>query len=122
MRELRLGGRDSHAVYSLSLRVAAVHPASGRGIEDQKHGTRRGGGLMCGHCGCGAKTGVTVLNLQNGKKAGISGHSHDDVHDHADVHADDTRHGHDHDHGTAHGYHQHHHDHDHDDHHSHDHV
>ena len=63
---------------------------------------------MCGHCGCGTKTGATVLNLQTGKEIAMGGHSHD--HDH--VHADGGRHSHGHDHG------QHHHDHGHE----HDHV
>jgi hydrogenase nickel incorporation protein HypB len=50
---------------------------------------------MCGHCGCGDKTGATILNLQTGKEIAMSGHSHE--HDH--VHADGTRHHHAHDDG-----------------------
>jgi hydrogenase nickel incorporation protein HypB len=59
---------------------------------------------MCGHCGCGDKTGATILNLQTGKQVEMGGHSHS--HDH--VHPDGTRHSHDHGHD-----HQHAHEHDH---------
>jgi hydrogenase nickel incorporation protein HypB len=60
---------------------------------------------MCGHCGCGDKTGATILNLQTGKEIAMGGHSHDHVH------ADGTRHSHSqgehgHDHGHRHGQHQ----------------
>jgi hydrogenase nickel incorporation protein HypB len=80
---------------------------------------------MCGHCGCGDKTGATVLNLQTGKEVAMGGHSHD--HDH--VHADGTKHSHGHDHGYSHDHvhadgtrHHHAHDDGHHDHgHSHDH-
>lgn len=63
---------------------------------------------MCGHCGCGDKTGATILNLQTGKETTMGGHSHD--HDH--VHADGTRHNHGHDHGHDH-HHGHSHEHEH---------
>ena len=65
---------------------------------------------MCGHCGCGDKTGATILNLQTGKEVAMGGHSHDHVH------ADGTRHSH------GHGEHDHGHDHQHSQHHEHDHV
>jgi hydrogenase nickel incorporation protein HypB len=65
---------------------------------------------MCGHCGCGDKTGATILNLQTGKEIAMGGHSHDHVH------ADGTRHSH------GHGEHDHGHDHQHGQHHEHDHV
>ena len=65
---------------------------------------------MCGHCGCGDKTGATILNLQTGKEVAMGGHSHDHVH------ADGTRHSH------GHGEHDHGHDHQHGQHHEHDHV
>jgi hydrogenase nickel incorporation protein HypB len=71
---------------------------------------------MCGHCGCGDKTGATVHNLQTGEKMIMGGHSHDHDHEHDHVHADGTRHRHGHDDGE--------HDHSHDagHHHAHDHV
>jgi len=65
---------------------------------------------MCGHCGCGDKTGATILNLQTGKEVAMGGHSHDHVH------ADGTRYSH------GHGEHDHGHDHQHSQHHEHDHV
>jgi hydrogenase nickel incorporation protein HypB len=65
---------------------------------------------MCGHCGCGDKTGATILNLQTGKEIAMGGDSHDHVH------ADGTRHSH------GHGEHDHGHDHQHGQHHEHDHV
>jgi hydrogenase nickel incorporation protein HypB len=83
---------------------------------------------MCGHCGCGAKAGATVLNLQTGDKTTLvrSG-SDEDAHDHFHVHADGVAHAHSHDHHHAdshshshEGGHDHHHDHDHH-HHGHDH-
>ncbi|MBX9647971.1 MAG: hydrogenase nickel incorporation protein HypB [Xanthobacteraceae bacterium] len=64
---------------------------------------------MCGHCGCGSKTGATILNLETGEEAAMGRHSHD--HDH--VHADGSRHSHDHGHGHN-QEHQHGHPHDHD--------
>lgn len=81
---------------------------------------------MCGHCGCGAKAGATVLNLQTGDKTTLvrSG-SDEDAHDHFHVHADGVAHAHSHDHHHAdshshshEGGHDHHHDHHH---HGHDH-
>lgn len=66
---------------------------------------------MCGHCGCGDKTGATIHNLQTGEKMIMGGHSHDHEHDH--VHADGVRQSHGHNHG---------HDHQHDHSHEHDHV
>ncbi|MBI3699713.1 MAG: hydrogenase nickel incorporation protein HypB [Afipia sp.] len=97
---------------------------------------------MCGHCGCGSKTGATILNLQTGKEIDMSSHSHDHDHIHEDgtrhshghshshdhhhdqphghthAHADGTRHSHSHDHSDG----DHDHTHDPDHHHSHDHV
>jgi hydrogenase nickel incorporation protein HypB len=93
---------------------------------------------MCGHCGCGDKTGATVHDLQTGEISLMADHSHDDGHSHDHthdhVHADGTRHGHDHDHrhdqshahdhvdaggaGHSHG-HDHGHDHGHEHHHDH---
>jgi hydrogenase nickel incorporation protein HypB len=80
---------------------------------------------MCGHCGCGDKTGATILNLQTGKEVAMGGHSNDQDH----VHADGTKHSHGHDHGYSHDHvhadgtrHHHAHDDGHHDHgHSHDH-
>lgn len=59
---------------------------------------------MCGHCGCGDKTGATVHNLQTGERMTMGGHSHDHDHDHDHVHAHGVRHdhGHDHQHGHSH--------------------
>jgi hydrogenase nickel incorporation protein HypB len=62
---------------------------------------------MCGHCGCGDKTGATILNLQTGKEVAMGGHSHDHdhghqhshSHEHDHVHADGTPHHHAHDDG-----------------------
>jgi hydrogenase nickel incorporation protein HypB len=70
---------------------------------------------MCGHCGCGDKTGATILNLQTGKQVEMGGHSHshdhqhEHSHEHDHVHADGTRHHHahddgHHDHGQSHGH------------------
>jgi hydrogenase nickel incorporation protein HypB len=84
---------------------------------------------MCGHCGCGDKTGATILNLQTGKEVAMGGHSHDHdhghqhshSHEHDHVHADGTRHSHGHAHDDGH---KHEHDHVHADgtphHHAHD--
>jgi hydrogenase nickel incorporation protein HypB len=60
---------------------------------------------MCAHCGCGAKTGVRVLNLQTGREItmgtpGDDAHDNDRQHDH--VHADGSRHSHGHEHGHDH--------------------
>jgi hydrogenase nickel incorporation protein HypB len=53
---------------------------------------------MCGHCGCGSKTGATVVNVQTGRETAMGGHSHGQDHPHANshVHADGTRHSHRH--------------------------
>lgn len=71
---------------------------------------------MCGHCGCGAKAGATVVNLQTGQETRLaredaSAGAHEHVHRHGDGH----EHGHDHNH--HHGPHNH----DHHDHHDHSH-
>ena len=74
-----------------------------------------GGGLMCGHCGCG-EADTTVLNMETGKETVMrrdhrARHArraparHDHPHDHEHAHT----HGHDHDHGR----HDHHGDHHH---------
>ena len=97
---------------------------------------------MCGHCGCGARAGATIVNLQTGEATklareaefGMSGqdrshdrshaHSHGQghAHDHHDGHHHHNGHDHDHDHGHHHhGHHHHHHGHDHNHHHGHDH-
>ena len=62
---------------------------------------------MCGHCGCGDKTGATILNLQTGKEIAMGGDStimctmhapwsrprdHDHGHDHASHHEHDHVH------------------------------
>ncbi|WP_082077418.1 hydrogenase nickel incorporation protein HypB [Bradyrhizobium sp. LTSPM299] len=59
---------------------------------------------MCGHCGCGDKTGATILNLQTGEKMTMGAHSHDreNHHTHDHVHADGAGHSHGHDHGHDH--------------------
>jgi hydrogenase nickel incorporation protein HypB len=72
---------------------------------------------MCGHCGCGDKTGATVLNLQTGEKMTMGSHSHE--------HGPDHRHPHEHDHARSGGVghtHDHEHQHQHDSSHAHDHV
>jgi hydrogenase nickel incorporation protein HypB len=89
---------------------------------------------MCGHCGCGDKTGATILNLQTGKEDAMGGHSHEHDHVHADgtthshghAHSHDHQHGHSHEHDHVHadgarhrhahddGHHDHGHSHDHD--------
>ncbi|WP_025038301.1 hydrogenase nickel incorporation protein HypB [Bradyrhizobium sp. DOA9] len=86
---------------------------------------------MCGHCGCGAKAGATVLNLQTGDKtaldrSGPDEHPHDHFHVHADgvahTHSHEHHHGHSHSHDDGHEHHDHHH-HDHGaDGHDHDHL
>jgi hydrogenase nickel incorporation protein HypB len=79
---------------------------------------------MCGHCGCGSKTGATVVNVQTGGETAMGGHSHGQDHPHEDshVHADGTRHSHRHsdaEHSHTHdgehdaGVHHHEHDHNH---------
>jgi hydrogenase nickel incorporation protein HypB len=75
---------------------------------------------MCGHCGCGDKTGATVHNLQTGEKMTMASQSHDPAHDHPHdhVHADGANHCHSHDHGGG----EHTHSHDPEHHHEHDHV
>jgi len=60
---------------------------------------------MCGHCGCGGDSKVTLLDLETGKKTAMGASHH---HEHEHVHADGTRHSHAHGHGHEHG-----HDHDH---------
>ncbi|MCG2628112.1 MULTISPECIES: hydrogenase nickel incorporation protein HypB [unclassified Bradyrhizobium] len=89
---------------------------------------------MCGHCGCGAKAGATVINLQTGHEASLGGgETGEHLHDHFHVHADGVAHAHSHDHDPAHvhshaGHGHDHHHHDHHDHghhgrrHSHDHA
>ena len=59
---------------------------------------------MCGHCGCGDKTGATIVNLQTGKEIAMGRHSHD--HDHADgvSHSHGHDHGHDHPHDPSHAH------------------
>ncbi|MBK3666301.1 hydrogenase nickel incorporation protein HypB [Bradyrhizobium diazoefficiens] len=76
---------------------------------------------MCGHCGCGAKAGATVVNLQTGQESRLarkdaSEGAHEHVHGHAEGHSHSHphRHEHAHDHDHRHGHHHHgHHDHDH---------
>lgn len=78
---------------------------------------------MCGHCGCGATAGATVLNLQTGDKTTLARSGPAEyAHEHFHVHADGVAlgHPHEHPHGHSHshkGDHGHHHDHDHDHHH-----
>lgn len=55
---------------------------------------------MCGHCGCGDKSGATILNLQTGKEAAMGGHSHD----HDGAHAEGASHGRDHGHQHQNGH------------------
>lgn len=83
---------------------------------------------MCGHCGCGAKAGATVINLQTGQEATLARedaregahehvHAHAEGHSHSHPHRHDHEHAHDHDHSHDHHHHGHHrHDHDHHDH------
>lgn len=85
---------------------------------------------MCGHCGCGAKAGVTVVNLQTGqetrlaREGEVDAHAHEHLHTHGDGHSHSHPHRHDHGqtHDDGHDHHHddhdhHHHDHDHDHHH-----
>lgn len=75
---------------------------------------------MCGHCGCGSKTGATVINLQTGEEIAMGDHSHDHdhPHEHDHVHAESTTHSHNHGHDDG----EHSHGHDGGHHHDHDHV
>lgn len=81
---------------------------------------------MCGHCGCGAKAGATVVNLQTGQETRLprnaSEGAHEHLHGHAEGHSHSHPHGreHAHDHDHRHGHH--HHDHLHGDEADHDHV
>lgn len=68
---------------------------------------------MCGHCGCGAKAGATVVNLQTGQESRLaredaSEGAHEHVHGHAEGHSHSHPHGHehahDHDHSHGHGH------------------
>lgn len=95
--------------------------------------------MMCGHCGCGAKAGATVVNLDTGQETGLAredvnegAHEHVHAHGEGHSHSHPNRHGdgHEHVHDDGHDHHHHHGPHDHDyDHshvngaaHSHDHV
>lgn len=78
---------------------------------------------MCGHCGCGAKAGATVVNLQTGQESRLarkdaSEGAHEHVHGHAEGHSHSHphRHGDAHEHGHGHDHHHGPHDHDHHDH------
>lgn len=78
---------------------------------------------MCGHCGCGAKAGATVINLQTGQESRLarkdaSEGAHEHVHGHAEGHSHSHphRHGDAHEHGHGHDHHHGPHDHDHHDH------
>jgi hydrogenase nickel incorporation protein HypB len=81
---------------------------------------------MCGQCGCGGESEITLLDPQTGRETALAGKaSPNDPHEH--VHADGTRHSHAHSHGD-HGHHPRgdhshdhgHHDHGHGHHHGHD--
>lgn len=86
---------------------------------------------MCGHCGCGAKAGATIVNLQTGTESRLTPEEaageHAHFHTHADGHAHSHPHEHEHDHAHAHHrhdqehHHHHHHHHQDHDHHHHDH-
>lgn len=78
---------------------------------------------MCGHCGCGAKAGATVVNLQTGQESRLaredaSEGAHEHVHGHAGGHSHSHphRHGDAHEHGHGNDHHHGPHDHDHHDH------
>lgn len=82
---------------------------------------------MCGHCGCGAKAGATVVNLQTGQETRLSREeASEGAHEHVHTHGEDHSHSHPHRHGDGHEHvHDDGHDHDHHhgphDHHQHDH-
>lgn len=82
--------------------------------------------MMCGHCGCGAKAGATVLNLQTGQETRLprnaSEGAHEHLHGHAEGHSHSHPHGHEHAHDHDHRHGHHHHDHPHGDEADHDHV
>lgn len=81
---------------------------------------------MCGHCGCGAKAGATVVNLQTGQETRLprnaSEGAHEHLHGHAEGHSHSHPHGHEHAHDHDHRHGHHHHDHPHGDEADHDHV
>lgn len=81
---------------------------------------------MCGHCGCGAKAGATVVNLQTGQETRLprnaSEGAHEHLHGHAEGHSHSHPHGHEHAHDHNHRHGHHHHDHPHGDEADHDHV
>jgi hydrogenase nickel incorporation protein HypB len=81
---------------------------------------------MCGTCGCGDDSKVTVTNLETGTQEQMErsrgqADNHHHHHDHDGDHHHHHRHDHDHDHGHAHGHHHHHHHHHHGHGHSHTH-
>lgn len=84
--------------------------------------------MMCGHCGCGAKAGATVVNLDTGQETGLARDdvnegAHEHVHAHGEGHSHSHPHrhgdGHEHVHDDGHDHHHHHGPHDHDYDHSH---
>lgn len=85
--------------------------------------------MMCGHCGCGAKAGATVVNLDTGQETGLAREDvNEGAHEHVHAHGEGHSHSHPHRHGDGHEHvhddgHDHHHHHGpHDDDYDHSHV